>query len=95
MYSDFNTCEVTFKKIVDLELNRQYRIVKFKTIVTKFGQLILISLENVEWDIILPTRFSNLIPKIAQYNVNISKGEMLYICAQPGTGGRKFDLKFS
>ena len=69
------------KKIMELEINKTYKMTEMKPIKTKFGSQILASLEN-EFTVFLPARIAKALEDDRhqfQQMVEASKGEHLHI----------------
>lgn len=77
MFKQLNSCNTIFKKVSDLNTNTEYHINKFRCINTRFGDAILVELSNFENEIILPSRFSKMIPQLDEFNKKLASGEKL------------------
>lgn len=56
-----------------------------KTIKTKYGDCILVKLQNFEKDVILPKRFSKLIENINDLNIRF-QNENIFLITEPPKG---------
>lgn len=74
-----NSCITPFKKLSDLLTDKKYYLIKFSVINTRFGDSILVSITDSEEPIILPKRYSTLIPKIDDLNKSFEDGRKFMI----------------
>ena len=61
-----------FQKLAVLEVQKKYKVEKVSKIKTKFGVSLIVTLEEVG-DIIMPSRFRNLVDKIDEMNEAIEE----------------------
>ena len=82
------------KKLMELDIGRDYKITAMKKADTKFGSQIIVGLDN-EFSVFLPTRISKALknnPEQFQYMFEASAEDRLLICY---LGGKYNECEFS
>lgn len=76
-------------KLSELSTDRKYKILHFEKISTKFGDSIMVFLDDYQNPVILPQRFNKVISNLDEINDKI-KAENLYMVTKPAVGEKNY-----
>lgn len=78
--SKLNDCNnLPFLKVKELEEGKKYELVHLESMEGKFGEFVVAQIKEQPNKVILPKRFSKIIPEIKKINTDISKKKVYMV----------------
>ena len=90
---ELNECSQGIQKLTILETHKQYKVEKFSSIKTKYGEALIVQLSDVG-EVFLPKRFSDMIMKINELNLE-AQSKNMYLTKTGETVGKYTPIEFS